>query len=247
MRKILLIFFLYSLLAASCSRSYQSQSVQYSSYRIKPAAASNNAIDQLLLPYADSVHRSMNDVVAIAAISMDKRQPESTLGNLLADAMLAMASEKYQQQVDASFVNYGGIRLPSLPAGDITRGKVFEMSPFDNIIVLLALKGEVLQTFLDHIAGRGGWPCAGVSYQINNKKAAGVTINSAALQPDKTYTIALVDYVANGGDDCAMLKSIPQQNNGYLFRDALIDYFSRQHRQGKKITATIQNRVTNAE
>ena len=44
-----------------------------------------------------------------------------------------------------------------------------------------------------------------------------------------------------------MLKTIPQQNNGYLFRDAVIDYFSKLHNGGKQITAQIEKRVTNAE
>ena len=34
------------------------------------------------------------------------------------------------------------------------------------------------------------------------------------------------DYVANGGDDCTMLKPIPQLNNGYIFRDAVFDYLA---------------------
>ena len=53
--------------------------------------------------------------------------------------------------------------------------------------------------------------------------------------------------MANGGDDCVMLKTIPQINNGYLFRDAVLDYMADINKQGKKIAATIENRVTNAE
>ena len=63
----------------------------------------------------------------------------------------------------------GGIRLNAVPAGDITRGKIFEMSPFDNIIVLQKLNGKLLQEFLNHISGRGGWPAAGIQWQIKNK------------------------------------------------------------------------------
>ena len=34
-------------------------------------------------------------------------------------------------------------------------------------------------------------------------------INGAPLNESATYTIANNDYVANGGDDCTMLKPIP--------------------------------------
>ena len=59
--------------------------------------------------------------------------------------------------------------------------------------------------------------------------------------------MALADYVANGGDDCIMLKTVPQINNGYIFRDAILEYFADINKQGKKIVAKIENRVSNAE
>ncbi|HMU71996.1 MAG TPA: hypothetical protein PKD93_04625, partial [Ferruginibacter sp.] len=62
-----------------------------------------------------------------------------------------------------------------------------------------------------------------------------------------TYTIANNDYVANGGDDCTMLKPIPQLNNGYIFRDAVFDYLAELKKQGKSISAKTENRVSNAE
>ena len=161
--------------------------------------------------------------------------------------MLVMAKEKYQTAIDASFLNYGGIRLPSIAAGNITRGKVYEMAPFDNIIVLLKINGKVLQQFFNLVAGKGGWPCAGIAYQIKNKEAINIVVGGTPMDENKEYTIALLDYVANGGDDCNMLRPIPQQNNGYLFRDAVLQYFARFQQQGKQITASIEKRVSHAE
>lgn len=241
------IFILFLLQLGACSTVYQPGSLQYKDYRIKQNQPASEAINSLLKPYADSVNKSMNDLIAVSAITLEKKQPEGTLNNIMADAMLYMAREKYNTVVQAAFVNYGGIRLPSLPAGNITRGKVFELSPFDNIVVLLKIKGDTLQQFLDHIAERDGWPCAGISFQVKNKKAVNILIGGAPVDLNNYYTIATLDYVANGGDDCNMLKPIPQKNNGFLFRDAVLEYFSSINKQGKKITASIENRVTNAE
>jgi len=185
--------------------------------------------------------------VAVSEMELEKKQPEGTLGNIMADAMLAMAEKKYDTHVDAAFINHGGIRLPSIPAGNITRGKIFELAPFDNVLILQKLSGKVVQEFLDHVAGRGGWPCAGISMQIKNKKAVNVVIGGVPIDTLAIYTIANNDYVANGGDDCVMLKTIPQINNGYLFRDAVIDYFTRFTTEGRKLSVKIENRVTNAE
>lgn len=230
-----------------CKTAYQPASVQYKDYRITSERASNEGIRKLLQPYADSVNKNMNDIIAEAGMPLEKKQPEGTLGNVLADAMLAVAKENYQTEVDASFINYGGIRLPSIAAGSISRGKIFEMAPFDNLVVLLKLKGTVLHELLNIIAARGGWPCAGISFQIKNKEAVNIKISNKVFDENALYTIALLDYVANGGDDCEMLRQVPQQSNGILFRDAIINYFSKINKDGKKIYTSIQNRVSHVQ
>jgi 2',3'-cyclic-nucleotide 2'-phosphodiesterase (5'-nucleotidase family) len=246
------LFFI--LFVTSCHTAYQPQSVKYQDYRITQKQASVNEITTLLKPYSDSVNNSMNGVVAVAGMTLEKKQPEGTLNNVLADAMLIMAKEKYQTGIDGSLINFGGIRLPSIPAGNISLGKIYEVAPFDNIIVLLKLNCKLLQQLLNHIASKGGWPCAGMSWQIKNlpagqvgKLAVNIFIAGNALDEKKEYNIALLDYIANGGDECEMLKAIPQKNNGYLFRDAVIDYFTKLNKEGKKITASLEKRVTNAE
>ncbi len=238
--------FLLLSVAVSCKTIYQPATVQYKDYRINSKTGSSD-ITAFLQPYTDSVNRNMSDVIAVAGKTMEKRQPESTLGNLVADVMLAMAKEIYKKEVDGAVMNYGGIRLPSIPAGNITRGKIFELSPFDNILVLLPLKGNVLQQFLDVAAAKGGWPVAGITYQVQDSKAVNITVKGMPLKNDGDYTIATLDYVANGGDNCDMLRSIPQQNNGYVFRDAIIAYLSALNKQGKQIIASTENRVTNAK
>ncbi len=249
MRKSLFFypFFIALFFSVSCKTAYQPASVQYMDYRITEKQPANNELNSLLKPYRDSVNTNMNDVIAVAGMPLEKKQPEGTLNNVLADAMLAMANQKYQANVQASFLNYGGIRLPSIAAGNITRGKIFEMAPFDNIIVLQKINGKVMQQFLNLVAARGGWPCAGITYQIKNKQAINIVIAGKPMDDNSEYIIALLDYVANGGDDCDMLRNIPQQNNGYLFRDAVIQYFSQFNKEGKQIISSIQKRVSNAE
>ena len=250
MRKISFVFiagFLAIILTLSCKLSYQPQSVQYKDYRLNQTNKQDSTLIALIRPYADSVNQSMNAIVAVSEIELEKKQPEGTLGNLLADAMLAMGEKKYAVHIDAAFINNGGIRLPSIPAGNITRGKIFELAPFDNVLVLQKVSGKIVREFLDHVASKGGWPSSGISMQIKNKKAVNIKIGGVAIDESAIYTIANNDYVANGGDDCIMLKTIPQINNGYLFRDAVIEYFTNYTKEGKKISAKIENRVSNAE
>ena len=200
----------------------------------------------LLQPYSERINRTMNDVVGVASIALEKNLPECTLGNFMVDAFYVMAAEQYNTKVDLAILNYGGIRLNQLPAGNVTTGKIFELMPFDNLLILQKIKGDVLQQLLDLTASKGGWPLAGVSMQIKNNKAVNILIGGKPLDPTTVYTMVNSDFVANGGDDASMLRGIPQITNGYLMRDAIFDYIKKLKSQGKNIEAKIENRVSNA-
>lgn len=242
-----LLLLILAVAGLSCNTTYQSQSLEYKSYRINDAQAKDSAVLSFLQPYSVNVNKTMNDVIGVAAVSMDKKQPECTLGNFMVDAFLQMATEKYATKVDAAFVNFGGIRLTQLPAGNITNGKIFELMPFDNLLILQRIKGDVFQQVLDLMAAKGGWPVAGITMQIKDKKAINVLVGGKPLDMNATYTIANSDFIANGGDNADMLRTVPQITNGYLMRDAIIDYIGKLKSQGKNISATIENRVTNAQ
>jgi 2',3'-cyclic-nucleotide 2'-phosphodiesterase (5'-nucleotidase family) len=242
-----LLLLILAVAGLSCNTTYQSQSLEYKSYRINDAQAKDSAVLSFLQPYSVNVNKTMNDVIGVAAVSMDKKQPECTLGNFMVDAFLQMAAEKYATKVDAAFVNFGGIRLTQLPAGNITNGKIFELMPFDNLLILQRIKGDVFQQVLDLMAAKGGWPVAGITMQIKDKKAINVLVGGKPLDMNATYTIANSDFIANGGDNADMLRAVPQITNGYLMRDAIIDYIGKLKSQGKNISATIENRVTNAQ
>ncbi len=243
------IFLLFLLLAGefACHTPYRSAKLEYSNYRLTPETNKDSSAIALLKPYSDEVARTMNDVVGTVSVTLEKAQPECSLGDFMADAYLAMAREKFKTKVDGAMMNYGGIRLTQLPAGTVTRGKIFELMPFDNLLVLQRLSGSQLQQVLDLIAARNGWPLAGITMDIKDKKAINVMVGGAALDPAATYTIVNSDFVANGGDDAAILKSLPQQNIGYLMRDALFDYINTFKQAGKPITAPPQNRVRYAQ
>lgn len=240
------VFLFLFLTAFSCNTVYQSESLQYKNYQLSAAMPVDSSAIVLLRPYSEQINKTMNDVVGIATVSMDKKLPESTLGNFMVDAFYVMAAEKYNTKIDLAILNFGGIRLNQLPAGNVTRGKIFELMPFDNLLILQKIKGDILQQLLDLSASKGGWPLAGVSMQIKNGKAVNVLIGGKTLDPAAVYTMVNSDFVGNGGDDAAMLRGIPQIINGYLMRDALFDYIIKLKSQGKNIEASIENRVSNA-
>ncbi|GAC1398837.1 MAG: hypothetical protein NVSMB63_18850 [Sediminibacterium sp.] len=202
-------------------------------------------MEKLLAPYSANIHDAMNRVIGIARNNLTAKQPESALGNFMADCFKAMAEKKFGKKVDIAFMNTGGIRS-YIPQGNITVGNIFELMPFDNLLVLQELNGSVLQQLLDKTAADGGWPVsAGVSMVIKNKKATQVMIRGIILDRNAGYVVANSDYIASGGSNCDMLRGIAQVNSGYLLRDALLDYITGLTQQGLPVDPSIENRVTN--
>jgi 2',3'-cyclic-nucleotide 2'-phosphodiesterase (5'-nucleotidase family) len=219
-------------------------SLSYTNYKIAAQKNTDTALVNLLQPYSGDVSRMMKKVIGFSNTTMYKKQPESVLGNFMADCIKEMAEIKYQTPVDIGFMNQGGIRS-EINKGNITLGNIYELMPFDNLVVIQQVKGEVLEKFIQRIAADGGWPISkNSSFKIQTKKAQSILINGKPLDVNATYTVANTDYIANGGSNAEMLKGIPMQNRGYLLRDALVDYIEVLTKQGKPVDGKLENRVS---
>ena len=141
----------------------------------------------------------------------DRRLVEETgLGNLIADAL------REDVDADIGLANAGGARGSRVyPAGPLTRRTLLSIHPFGNVVCKVAVSGRVLLEALNHgvsklPGGSGQFPqLSGVTMAVNPNapaatRATNVKVNGAALDLEKTYTVALPDYVMNGGDGYAM-------------------------------------------
>jgi len=228
-------------LAVSCSTSYKVENIQYSSYRIQHYDEGSKSLTTIVKPYSDSVNKLMNVVIGYNEAQLEKKKQGNTLGFFITDAYLEMAKQKVDPKVDAAFMNSGGIRLPEIPPGAITQGKIFELMPFDNLMVLLKLKGSLLKQYLDTLAANEGIIESGITLQIVNKTVQQVMVGGKPLDLNADYTIAHSDYVATNTN---LLKNINRSTNGYLLRDALLDYVKFIHSQNKKVTVTNTDRIS---
>jgi 2',3'-cyclic-nucleotide 2'-phosphodiesterase (5'-nucleotidase family) len=248
MKRISSIYLFASLLLAACTPSlYQTGKLEYARYDIKPGTATDSSVANMLAPYSTKIAATMYEVIGKLDETLEKKQSENSLGFFMTDAILAESRRVFNTQVDIALVNYGGIRTNAMQAGNITLGNIYELMPFDNLLVLITLDGKQVQQLLSHIAARGGWPISGGSFVIKNKTATEVSIGGQPLKAENKYTIAVSDYVANGGDDCSFLTTIPQTNNGYLLRDAIIGYVKSVTAAGKTVSKPLTNRVMFAQ
>lgn len=227
--------------AVSCSTSYKTENVQYSNYKIQQYDKGSKSLVSIVKPYSDSVNKSMNVVIGYNDVPLEKKREHNTLGFFITDAYLEMARQKVDPKVDAAFMNPGGIRIPEMPAGAITQGKIFEIMPFDNMMVLLRVKGSLLKQYLDTLAANEGVIESGITMRISNKTAQQVLVGGKPLDLNGEYTIVHSDYVAMNS---SLLKNINRISNGYLLRDALLDYVKFINSQEKKVAVTNIERVS---
>ena len=220
--------------------------VTYKIYEVNRSVQKDSSMTAMLQPYKDSVFRYMNTVIGFSTSTMYKKQPECALGNFMADCLKWAATLDFKEKVDVAIINSGSLRS-HIQKGDITIQSMYDLMPYSNQLVLLQVNGNILHQLLDRAAYDEGWPCAGITMKIKNREATNILINGSPLYDTAVYSLVTTDYIAQGGDGCSMLKKIAKQNNQYSYRDALIDYVTSFTRAGKPVSATLENRVTNAD
>lgn len=154
------------------------------------------SLNEWLKPYRAGVDERMNKAIGTCEADMSG----DALMNWVADLVYDLGSEMTDYKVDMAVINKGGIRRPMLRGG-VSQGLIETMLPFNNRVVLLEIDGKSLQEGFDVMASRGG---DGISMQasagMKDGKAVDVMIGGKPLDPNKTYLIATIDYLAGGGD-----------------------------------------------
>lgn len=202
-------------------------------------------IESFVAPYAEKLTEAMDEVIGRASSPLYLKKPESSLGNFLADIVQEASQINSGKQKNLfSVLNYGGIRVNEIPEGEIKIRAIYELLPFENTVVIMEMNQKELQQFLDHISKRGPWPISKeISYKINSidSSAMEILINNKPINATDKYYVAMPDYIANGGDDCAFLKEHPRESTDLLLRDAVITYIRNLNGQ---CTAEIDGRLS---
>ena len=171
------------------------------------------------------------------------RTKESTLGNVITDAMLKASG------ADVALTNGGGIRA-SIPKGEVTLGGVMNAFPFTNFLSVIEVTGQDILDALEH--GVDSYPgtagkfphVAGMKYVFNPDKAAGervvdVKIGGKDLDKAAKYELVTNDFVAIGGDDYDAFKGKKIIAEGALLSDVLVEYFKSEG----EINPSIEGRI----
>ena len=231
----------------SCNKAANPSVYQTDTTEIDATFPVDEEIIDLIEPYKTQLDGAMNEVIGVFAHHMYKGDlPEGELGNFMSDAPKEVIEQKYQEflPIDFSMMNFGGIRVQELPAGDVAMEDMYELMPFENELVIVELAGTKMDSLLLRISQKGGIPISkNVNLVIENGNPRDFLVNAEPYDPNKTYRVLLTDYVANGGDGMDMLEDVPQSKTNLKLRDVLIEYMQLKSDRQETVTARINGRI----
>lgn len=206
----------------------------------------------LIVSYKSQLDEEMNMVISIADEEMVTAKPESQLSNFIADGMLQIGKTFCKDNgllhsVDLAIMNLGGIRT-GMPKGEIRTGRMFEMLPFKNKLVIVGMKGGDLKILLDQLAEFGGEGSSGFKMGIKDRKAIDVLVDGKIIDKEKIYYVISVDYLVNGGGNITAFKNRETFRHMHqMLRSEMIKYILENYKNGKHISAKLDGRIYHVE
>ena len=213
MKKIYLILF--TILFYSCETTYHLNS--FDSKVLNVNSVIDSTIYNIIQPYQNEIEEQMNETLVYTKNDLTKGRPQSTIGNFVTDICLNYCD------ANICVFNNGGLRT-TIDKGDITRGKIFELMPFENELVILELNKTDFIGLLNYISLRGGEPFSGLNIKIDKNNNIIEHSWPVNFNNNETVRVLTSDYLANGGDKMSFFKGKKQHKIGLKLRDAIIDY-----------------------
>jgi 2',3'-cyclic-nucleotide 2'-phosphodiesterase (5'-nucleotidase family) len=226
------IFLTFLTLFACSGNKFFVKKVEAKQFNINTKQAETAAIEDYIKPYREKVDKDMNTTLAVASQNFDKSgQWQSPMGMLLADATLLKGNlifeKRNQKKIDICLLNHGGIRA-NINKGDVTTRTAFEVMPFENSLIIVALKGEQVLEIANYIIKeKKPQPLAGMTFTIStSNEAKNIKVQQQPLDLNKTYYVATSDYLSGGGDKMDFFKKGTEFfDMDYKLRNVLIDFF----------------------
>ncbi|MEV7418731.1 5'-nucleotidase C-terminal domain-containing protein [Streptomyces sp. NPDC089919] len=192
---------------------------------------------------------------------------EKPLGDVIADAQLEALAPAAKGGAQLAIMNPGGIRsdLAFAKSGDeaadgiVTYGEAFTVQPFTNMMNVVDLTGAQLVTALQQqVSGPVNGPAPkilqiskGLTYTLDMTKAGAdrvvvdsVKLNGAAIDPARTYRVAMNEFLAGGGDGFTVLKEHKNKLVGLSDLDAFNAYLTAHSSEGAPLAPPVADRIT---
>jgi len=194
----------------------------------------------MLDKYKEKYEAIAREVIGETLVDLNNSKiEEASIGNLFTDIMREYGKSH------VALLNSGGIRA-DIPAGPVTMEKLYEVFPFDNLLVTMDLKGKDLMDILENsFSGKHAiLQVSGLYIKCDMTKPEGhhlteVLINGELLDMDATYRVATADFLALGGDGYDGFKNGENGETVMFIRDAAEEYF----RMRSPVSTGVEGRI----
>ncbi|MEO1032525.1 MAG: 5'-nucleotidase [Bacteroidota bacterium] len=231
-RNSFLIILLLSLIHA-CK---EPQKIEGSRIEIDEDITSSKTVEDYIKPYREHLNKNLDSVISYAPDTYSKTDGElnTAIGNLMADAVYSESNPVFNKRtgkdIDFVLLNHGGIRA-IISEGLIKLRTAYEVMPFENAVVVVALKGEQINKMVKYLASAKRAHPISKQFQIvldENFAIKKALIHNQPISENKIYYVATNDYLYNGGDRMSFFH--PNDSLyvlDYKIRNVLIDYFNK--------------------
>ena len=167
---------------------------KYELIPLSSVAGTDTAIQRLIDKYNDN--KELDRVIAVSETPISGT---NELGSLMTDAITS------RLKVDFAFQNTGGIRVPSIPAGDIRLKDVYRLDPFGNLAVIYKMNLAEIKSLIANSYKRDkriDLEVSGMSYTVltdKDGKYSDVQMldkSGNPLDSSKEYLVGVNSYIS---------------------------------------------------
>ena len=186
----------------------------------------------------------VKEVIGYATKDMKRHRPESELTDFLVDRLMKVTQDSVGRKVDVGILNFGGIRT-DIHQGPILLDDFLSMLPFNNYVYYVEMPGSELRRVFENFAKYGPQVFGGARIVIKDKKLVSATVGGEPLDDSRTYGLATIDFLLDGGDHLKLARNAKGLiQTRMLLRDAIIPYVRSMHDASIPLEYVTDGRVT---
>jgi len=219
--------------------------------RLTPDIPDDETILSIIRNHREKLGKCLQDVIGKTTVVLEgarwavRSDIPTNLGQLIAYLMMKSTGS------DAAIINGGAIRA-SIPKGEITREMVDTVLPFSNTVVRVNLSGEevaavILRSYNLEPNSGGKLQCYGIKVFNTSSGSIVSEIGTRAFDAQATYTVAISDFLAQGGDGYLILREKEKNalNSRLLINDLFTEFIQSHPLITHELLASILNSRNN--
>ncbi len=185
----------------------------------------------------------VKEVIAWSPEAMEVAYPEGPLSNWFIGIIMDKTGKLSGKKIDIGIGNFGGIRV-NMPKGDVMLDDMISMFPFKNQLAYVEHKGSEIRGIIERMAASRFQVLGGVKVVAQDGKIVSLEIGGEPLDDDRTYGMATISFLLNGGDNLMLgNNALYIEKYDVDIIDAVLEHVHAETAAGRPIVSAADGRV----